>query len=139
MSFDSRIVRSIGFRGIFHALAIIVAWATTLSVSLSLIHLPRDWAFALLLLPLQTFLNVGLFITAHDAMHGTLAPTMPRVNDALGRIALWCYAFFNYDEIRREHFRHHAKPVHDDDPDYHSDERFWLWYFHFMSHYLTWR
>jgi beta-carotene ketolase (CrtW type) len=132
-------VSTIGFRGIACALTVIAAWAATLTFSLTTIHLPRDWAWALVLLPLQTFLNVGLFITAHDAMHRTLAPTMPKLNDALGRIALWCYALFDFGAVKREHFRHHATPGRDDDPDYHADERFWPWYFRFMSNYVTWR
>jgi beta-carotene/zeaxanthin 4-ketolase len=133
------VASTIGWRGVVHALAVIGLWAVTLGVSLPVVELPRDWPWVFLLLPLQTFLNVGLFITAHDAMHGTLAPTMPALNRWLGRIALWCYAFFDYDAVRREHFKHHAHPAREDDPDYHADERFWPWYFRFMSRYITWR
>ena len=129
----------IGRRGVLHALAVIGPWAMALGVSLFIVELPRDWPWVFALLPLQTFLNVGLFITAHDAMHGTLVPTNPTLNRSLGRIALWCYAFFDYDAVKREHFRHHATPGLDDDPDYHTCERFWPWYARFMSHYVTWR
>jgi beta-carotene/zeaxanthin 4-ketolase len=130
---------SIGFKGVAHAIVILAVWAATLAISLFPIDLPRHWPWLLVAIPLQTFLNVGLFITAHDAMHRTLAPTLPRLNDALGRIALWCYAFFDFDRMKREHFRHHAEPVSDGDPDYHQDERFWPWYGRFMRGYVTWR
>jgi beta-carotene ketolase (CrtW type) len=133
------VAASIGLRGVFHAILVIGGWATTLAASLFLVDLSRHWPWALVAIPLQTFLNVGLFITAHDAMHRTLAPSMPSLNDWIGRIALWCYAFFTFDRMKREHFRHHAAPVTDDDPDYHADERLWHWYVRFMRGYVTWR
>jgi beta-carotene ketolase (CrtW type) len=37
---------------------------------------------------LQTWLSTGLFITAHDAMHGTLAPGRPHWNRAVGGLCL---------------------------------------------------
>jgi beta-carotene ketolase (CrtW type) len=136
---STTVAESIGFRGVMHAVAVIALWVVTLAVSLFIIELPRHWPWVLVALPLQTFLNVGLFITAHDAMHRTLAPNWPRLNDALGRIALWCYAFFDFCRMKREHFRHHAAPVSGGDPDYHADERFWPWYVGFMRSYITWR
>ena len=38
-----------------------------------------------LLVAVLCWLNVGLFIVAHDAMHGSLAPIRPRLNRAIGR------------------------------------------------------
>jgi beta-carotene/zeaxanthin 4-ketolase len=130
---------SIGLKGVAHAVLIFAAWGVTLFVSLFVVVLPHHWPWMLIAIPLQTFLNVGLFITAHDAMHCTLAPTAPRLNDAMGRIALWCYAFFDFDSVKWEHFRHHGEPVSDGDPDYHAHERFWPWYVRFMQSYITWR
>ena len=34
----------------------------------------------------QTWLYTGLFICAHDAMHSTLAPRNPKLNDMIGRV-----------------------------------------------------
>ena len=130
---------SIGLKGVAHAIVILGAWTSTLAVSLFVVELPRQWPWLLVAILLQTFVNVGLFITAYDAMHRTLAPTMPKLNDAMGRIALWCYAFFDFERMKREHFRHHAEPVSGGDPDYHRDERFWPWYGRFMANYITWR
>ena len=34
------------------------------------------------------FLHTGLFILAHDAMHHSLAPTHPLINQRIGRLSL---------------------------------------------------
>jgi beta-carotene/zeaxanthin 4-ketolase len=71
---------------------VIGAWITTLLILLStpLAALPV-W-----LLPLgilwMTFLYTGLFITAHDAMHGSLCRGHPQVNLWIGRIVVFAYA-----------------------------------------------
>lgn len=127
-------------QGIITAIGIIAAWAGVLLLGFSLhIHGPWELFASAPVIALQTFLNTGLFITAHDAMHGTLAPTNRRLNDALGRLSVILYALFSYDALRKEHKRHHAHPgsvVHD--PDFHGEAGpgFIRWYVRFMMHYL---
>ena len=87
------------------------------------------------------WLNVGLFIIAHDAMHGSLAPGRPRVNLWIGRFALACYAGFSFDRLRPKHFEHHRSPGTVADPDFSADHpaAFWPWYLAFLRQYFGWR
>lgn len=89
----------------------------------------------------QTWLSVGLFIVAHDAMHGSLAPGRPFVNRNIGRLCLFLYAALSYDRLLPEHHKHHRRPGTPDDPDYHPDApaAFWPWFARFMRHYYGWR
>jgi beta-carotene/zeaxanthin 4-ketolase len=84
------------------------------------------------------WLNVGLFITAHDCMHGSLAPGMPIWNLWIGRLALMLYAGFNYDDLRPKHFAHHRSPGTGDDPDFSEahPSAFWPWYADFLRGYF---
>ena len=130
-------------RGLLSAFGIIAAWAVCLCLQLT-----QPWPSSglPLWLPLgfvvQTFLFTGLFITAHDAMHGTLAPSLPRLNHALGRLCVTLYAGFSYSRMRRNHLAHHAHPgVPGDDPDFHNGRHKGpvAWYLGFMARYLTLR
>ncbi|GAB5375126.1 MAG: fatty acid desaturase [Acuticoccus sp.] len=96
---------------------------------------------ALAMVALLTWLYVGLFIVAHDAMHGSLAPGQPWVNRAAGRLCLALYAGFSYDRLLPEHHKHHRRPGTADDPDFDPDhpDAFWPWFVRFMRHYFGWR
>jgi len=91
-----------------------------------------------LLVALLCWLNVGLFIVAHDAMHGTLAPGRPGVNRWAGRIALALYAGFSFDRLRPKHHAHHRDPGTAVDPDYCAahPRHFPRWYAAFLGQYL---
>ena len=56
-------------------------------------------AVAPLLVLAICWLNVGLFIIAHDCMHGSLAPNRPALNRWVGRLALGLYAGFSFDRL----------------------------------------
>ena len=99
---------------------------------------PGIAAAALLVLAL-TWLNVGLFIVAHDCMHGSLAPGRPRVNRAVGRVMLGLYAGFWYDRLLPKHHDHHKHAGTDGDPDFSASNRFWPWYLAFLREYFGWR
>jgi beta-carotene ketolase (CrtW type) len=88
-----------------------------------------------------TWLSVGLFITAHDAMHGTLAPGRPGVNRAAGAVCLLIYAGFWFDALLPKHHAHHRAPGTAADPDFHPDAptSFWPWYLRFFREYFGWR
>ncbi|HVJ81796.1 MAG TPA: fatty acid desaturase [Planctomycetia bacterium] len=126
------------YAGFARMVAIVAAWVglscfTLFGVTLS----GSNWWWLALAIPLQTFLNVGLFISAHDAMHGLLLPKHPWGNEFCGRLCTSLYALFDYDRLRIAHHEHHRAPVSGDDPDYHrgGSERFWPWYFSFMAGY----
>ena len=99
---------------------------------------PVGLVLALPLVALQTWLNVGLFIVAHDCMHGSLAPFRPRLNRIVGRTCLALYAGFSFDRLIGKHFAHHRHSGTADDPDFHADgpRRFWPWYVTFFRRYF---
>lgn len=128
--------------GLGLALALMSSWL--------LIHVygvyGHEWsAWSLVLAPLlillQTWLSVGLFIVAHDAMHGSLAPGRPGVNTAFGTLALGLYAGFRFKRLRTAHHAHHAAPGTAADPDFHPGEprRFLPWFVRFFRTYFGWR
>ncbi len=101
------------------------------------------WRTALLLAPftiaLQCWLSVGLFIVAHDAMHGSLARFRPGVNRGIGRVVLLLYAGIWYDDLVARHFAHHRAPGTEHDPDFAGDGRLavWRWFGSFFLEYLS--
>ncbi len=127
--------------GLFIALTIIGLWGVSLSMLLTLDVARKN----IVLIPLgvlcQTFLYTGVFITAHDAMHGSVCNTHPRVNNTIGAIAVGLYALFSYSILLEKHWEHHRKPASRTDPDFHDGEHsgFVRWYLHFMKEYLRWK
>lgn len=86
----------------------------------------------------RTFLQTGLFITAHDAMHRSVLPQNQKINDWIGAIALTIYAFLPYEVLRKKHQLHHRAPTSPTDPDFckHHQNNPVYWYIAFMKGYL---
>ncbi|MFZ9738755.1 MAG: fatty acid desaturase, partial [Prochlorotrichaceae cyanobacterium] len=85
----------------------------------------------------RTFLQTGLFILAHDAMHQSLWPSNARLNHTLGTIALWCYAGLDYQQCSRNHVQHHRSPGSGKDPDLQGKKKdIFRWYLNFLANYL---
>lgn len=128
--------------GVGLAVLILGAWlAVHVAAVFGLTPQGATWWLAVPLLALQTWLGVGLFIVAHDAMHGSLAPGWPRLNAAIGQACLAAYAAFPYRRLRREHLRHHAAPGTSDDPDFCAERptAFAAWLLSFLQRYFGWR
>lgn len=128
--------------GLILAAAIGLAWAALHIGSVFLLPLDgAGLAAAPLLVLTICWLNVGLFIVAHDAMHGSLAPGRPALNLWAGRLALALYAGFSFDRLRPKHFEHHLSPGTEADPDFSArhPESFWPWYGQFFRQYFGWR
>jgi beta-carotene/zeaxanthin 4-ketolase len=127
-------------RGLWVALSLIGIWAssTTVLFSLDLAHVPI-WV-KLIGFVWQMFLYVGLFVTAHDGMHGSITPTNRILNDRIGHLVLFIYAMFPFAKMRRMHDLHHALPARVGDPDFHNGkhQNFFAWYFNFMQNYWSW-
>ena len=83
-------------------------------------------------------LYTGLFITAHDSIHGTVCK-YPTLNNLIGKFCLMVFAGFDYEFLREEHWNHHANAGHvGDDPDFHTgNPSFYHWFFSFMIHYMS--
>jgi beta-carotene ketolase (CrtW type) len=112
------------WRGVGVAAALICTWAAVQSFALfapppTLPLLPFLLAAAALFAAL-TWLYVGLFITAHDAMHALVAPRHRRLNDAFGATAVCLYAQFSFAPLLRAHGAHHRAPGTPHDPDFHD-------------------
>lgn len=130
-----------GISGLLIALLLTSLWAISLIVLLTT-HITEwpIWAIPFLI-AWQGVLFTGLFITAHDAMHGSVLPRSPRINHLVGGIAVFAYALFSYKDLLQKHWLHHRHPASDMDPDFHdgSHPHPIAWYFHFMKGYWNWR
>lgn len=113
---------------------LIIVWLTTLLFAFQL-----EWSFfsiwPYLLVLVQTHLYTGLFITAHDAMHGIVSPNK-KLNHFIGWIAAGLFAFNYYPSLYKNHHKHHNHVATEEDPDYHHGG-FLSWYAVFLKHYLT--
>jgi beta-carotene ketolase (CrtW type) len=136
---NSRIKDS--FKGSIAALTIISLWLGGLVLLLSLPYQEAGIPFIIAGVLWQTFLYTGLFITAHDAMHGTVFPNNRKINDLVGSLAVKLYALFSYSRLLKKHWEHHRHPASDQDPDFHDGKHPGLlrWYLHFMVSYVTWK
>ncbi|WP_353217310.1 fatty acid desaturase [Sandarakinorhabdus sp.] len=121
-------------------LLITLAW---LAVHLGCIFGPpvTAWpplALAAVLL-VQAWLSTGLFIIAHDCMHGAFAPGQRARNRMAGRAALMLYAGLDYDRMAPAHFAHHRMVGTDQDPDFNAaaPNSPLRWFLHFFGNYYT--
>jgi len=123
--------------GIFIALLIMFTWAGHLAFILVMqpVNLLDGWFWVHLLI--QSWLFTGLFITAHDSMHGTICNNK-KVNDFLGFFATLLFAGMWYPMLIKKHKLHHIYPATNLDPDYHvGNQNFFVWWFSFMKQYVT--
>jgi beta-carotene/zeaxanthin 4-ketolase len=126
--------------GISIASCIITLWAisTTLLLSLNGLEVSLWWLpFAV---GLQTFLYTGLFITAHDAMHGLVYRHNLKLNHLIGQLCLLLYGLLSYEDLLNKHQLHHRYPATEKDPDFHNHQHknFFCWYLYFMKNYWNW-
>ncbi|MDZ8188865.1 MAG: fatty acid desaturase [Nostoc sp. ChiSLP02] len=128
------------FSGLFIAIFIISVWAISLFF-LFLIDISKlkFWMLCILI-PWQTFLYTGLFITSHDAMHGVVFPQNSKINHFIGNLSLSLYGLLPYQQLLSKHWQHHRHPATQTDPDFHNGKHknFLAWYFNFMKNYWNW-
>ena len=125
-------------RGLLLAALILLGWLATLVLLLLLPIGQLPPALLVLAVLARTFLQTGLFIVGHDAMHRVLVPCSRRWNDGLGRLVLLLYAALPYGPCRQKHHQHHHRPGSAEDPDFHAPGRSSVlaWYGRFMGGYL---
>ena len=122
------------YLGVLIAVVVIAVWLSSLSFLLS-------WNFAwsnplvYLMIFVQMHLYTGLFITAHDAMHGTISSNKT-VNNFIGYLSVFLYAGFFYNRLYAKHHIHHSHVHTEEDPDF-APHGFWKWYVRFMLNYVT--
>jgi beta-carotene/zeaxanthin 4-ketolase len=123
--------------GIIIALSIIVLWAIHLAFMLSYLEFSVSNPWMYLHILLQGYLYTGLFITGHDAMHGTVAPNKT-LNKMIGAAAIFLFAGMSYNRLKKNHLMHHRFPGLTEDPDFFArSQNFWAWWGVFMWRYLT--
>jgi beta-carotene/zeaxanthin 4-ketolase len=121
--------------GVVIALLVIATWAFSLCNLLVFnITWSNPWVYLLVLL--QMHLYTGLFITAHDAMHGTVSSNKV-FNNFIGGLCTLLYALFPLRVLYQKHHEHHRHVHTDKDPDYHYGN-FFAWYFNFVKTYVKW-
>lgn len=91
-----------------------------------------------LLVLIQSFLFVGLFIVAHDCMHGLVGPNSGVANKILGSLCAFLFAGFSYKKLKERHDEHHDFLVTEKDPDYTNgdNENFFFWLKSFITRYF---
>lgn len=123
--------------GIFIAIGVISLWAAHLIYMLLFLDINAFNPWMYLHIVLQAYLYTGLFITGHDAMHGTIS-SKPIINKVLGWLSVFLFAGMSYGRLRKNHGLHHKAPATAEDPDFYvKSQNFWLWWGVFMWRYLT--
>ncbi len=122
--------------GLLIPLLVLTAWMASLvgSCWLNLAHCA--WPIVMMVLLCRTFLQTGLFVTAHDAMHGTVSIAYPRLNHLIGHLCTTLYALLSYSDLQAKHQLHHQYPATDLDPDF-CENSIEQWYLKFMRGYLA--
>ncbi|MBW4648152.1 MAG: fatty acid desaturase [Kastovskya adunca ATA6-11-RM4] len=124
--------------GVFVASTILLFWVGSLIFlfSINVAHVPV--VFIVLAVLFRIFIQTGLFITAHDAMHGLVFSGNRKINDFIGSVAIALYALLPYKVLLKKHIMHHRAPASADDPDFFADgtSNPVVWYFQFMKGYL---
>ncbi len=100
----------------------------------ALVH-AHPWAMVVTI-PINACAFTGLFILAHEAIHGTLVPEFPAFGHVLGRLFATVYALVDYDLLRANHWEHHGHVATEKDPDFDSSGRLFVHGFRFMRRYL---
>lgn len=125
-------------RGLFAAATILILWAANLIYLLQVEISAEKW-YLIPLFFLQILLYTGLFITAHDSMHGLVSHKNRRLNDFMGQLALSLFALFSLRKMLPKHLEHHQYPGTDKDPDFHDEKHRSLpaWYITFFVGYAS--
>ncbi|MEA5535360.1 fatty acid desaturase [Crocosphaera sp. XPORK-15E] len=127
------------YLGLWLAIAILLLW---LSSGLFLMAFPlsqMSWIAIAILVGCRSFLHTGLFILAHDAIHGNLVPHNLLLNQKIGQITVLLYAYLSYENCQNNHKNHHLNPAHIGDPDFHDGVHCHpiLWYYKFLCNYFS--
>src|SRR5687768_7299690 len=109
-------MRTLSYAGILVAILVIGAWLTSIILLLRWeISLTNPLTYVFILV--QMHLYTGLFITAHDAMHGTVSSNKP-LNNFIGQLCTALYAVFPFQKLNTKHHQHHKFVHTDKDPDH---------------------
>jgi beta-carotene/zeaxanthin 4-ketolase len=124
--------------GLLIASVILLLWISSLGFLLFVDIDPLTPFWLLSAVAGRVFIQTGLFIVAHDAIHGAVFPNHHRLNHWIGQLALMLYAFLPYRKLSLNHWQHHLHPGQAGDPDFHDGihSNVFVWYLKFMQGYL---
>lgn len=108
--------------GILIAISVILLWALHLGYMLMFVTFSPQNPWMYIHILVQGWLYTGLFITGHDAMHGTISENKT-TNKILGSIATFLFAGMSYKRLRKNHGLHHVAPATEKDPDFYATGR----------------
>ena len=125
--------------GLGLAIAILLCWFISVFILLTTPIATLGISGILSGIALRTFFHTGLFILAHDAMHGNLVPNSPNLNQAIGELTITLYACLSYESCRQNHIQHHKFPAQAGDPDFHDGVHTnpLIWFGHFIGNYFS--
>lgn len=127
----------IGRKGLWIALVVLMLWFGFLVFLLNYSFDVRDPLVYIFVL-IQMHLYTGVFITAHDSIHGVVAPYNKRLNYWVGFVSASLFAFNNFNRLSSKHYLHHRHSATPDDPDYHDGHpNFFLWFIAFAKEYIS--
>lgn len=123
--------------GLLIAFSIISVWISHLLYCLVYVHPSENVFLTVLHSFVQAYLFTGLFITAHDAMHGTVSKNTS-VNKWIGYLACFLFAGLSFKRLLSSHKLHHNHPTDTEkDPDFHHSNNYFVWFVTFMVRYTT--
>jgi beta-carotene ketolase (CrtW type) len=132
-------------KGVAHAVVLLGTWAASHIATVFFFDWTHDPLFLVpFIICWLCWLYVGLFIIAHDCMHGSLTAS-PAWNRRIGRLCLMLYAAFDFDAMREKHHRHHQHTGTSLDPDFYvaptpaERQSFRRWYLKFFREYSSLR
>ena len=124
--------------GLWVASVILILWMSSLGflLSIDISQVTPVWILPAILG--RIFIQTGLFIVAHDAIHEAVLSSNFRLNHGIGRLAVTLYALLSYRKLSHNHWQHHQYPGQDKDPDLHDGihRSIFVWYLKFMQEYL---
>jgi beta-carotene/zeaxanthin 4-ketolase len=124
--------------GILIAITVILLWLGHLLYLLFFVEPDFSSPVFYLHILIQGYLYTGLFITAHDSMHGAVSGNR-RLNNFIGHLSTTLFAFLPYNVLKKSHYMHHRYPATEKDPDFSvKSNNFFLWWFSFMKNYTRW-
>lgn len=124
-------------RGILICFLIIIFWISHLHYCL--VYAVADFMSPSLYFHIlfQTYLYTGLFISAHDAMHGSISYSK-RLNNIIGRLCTFLFAALSYKQLLAKHALHHKHAGREEDPDFYPGrQNLFKWWFKFLVTYAT--
>lgn len=123
------------YTGIVIACTLITLWTAMLAFLLSGYIVDFSSPLPYLFILIQTHLFTGLFITAHDAMHGVVSGNR-KINKLIGQVCATLFVYNSYQKLFPKHHEHHKHVKTTNDPDYYEGN-FFVWYYHFLKQYVT--